>query len=59
MVVDPSEPSIHHAAERGYLARAADESGMTKLTRAGANRVVSPYAIGGHRLALLILSPRW
>jgi voltage-gated potassium channel len=107
VVVDPSEPAIRHAAERGDLAllgdatedevlqragiararglivttandatnmyvvlsarvlspdlyivaRAADESGVTKLTRAGANRVVSPYAIGGHRLAHLMLSP--
>ena len=107
VVVDPSEPAVRHAAERGYLAllgdatedevlqragiararglivttandatnmyvvlsarvlspdlyivaRAADEPGVTKLTRAGANRVVSPYAIGGHRLAHLMLSP--
>lgn len=97
VVVDPSEPAIRHAAERGYLAllgdatedevlqrvgiararglivttandatnmyvvlsarvlspdlyivaRAADEAGVTKLARAGANRAVSPYAIGG------------
>lgn len=39
------------------VSRAADEAGVTKLTRAGANRVISPYAIGGHRLAHLILSP--
>ena len=30
---------------------------MAKLIRAGANRAISPYAIGGHRLAHLILSP--
>jgi voltage-gated potassium channel len=107
VVVDPDEPAIEHAAERGYLAlvgdatedevleqvgirrarglivttgndatniyivlsarvlnpelhivsRAAEEAGVTKLTRAGANRAVSPYAIGGHRLAHLMLSP--
>ena len=107
VVVDPNEPSIQQAAERGYLAlvgdatadevleragirrargliattgsdatnlyivlsarvlnselyivaRAADEAGVTKLARAGANRAVSPYAIGGHRLAHLMLSP--
>ena len=107
VVVDPGEPAIAHAAERGYLAlmgdatedeilqragitrarglivttandatnmyvvlsarvlnpglhivsRAADESGVTKIIRAGANRAVSPYAIGGHRLAHLMLSP--
>ena len=39
------------------VSRAADEAGVTKLTRAGADRVISPYAIGGHRLAHLILSP--
>jgi voltage-gated potassium channel len=39
------------------VARAADEAGVTKLGRAGANRAVSPYAIGGHRLAHLMLSP--
>jgi voltage-gated potassium channel len=107
VLVDPSEPAIRYAAERGYLAllgdatedevlqragigrarglivttandatnmyvvlsarvlrpdlyivtRAADEAGVTKLARAGANRAVSPYAIGGHRLAHLMLSP--
>jgi voltage-gated potassium channel len=107
VVVDPSEPAIAYAAERGYLAllgdatedavleragirrarglivttsndatnvyvvlsarvlapelyivsRAADEAGVLKLGRAGANRAVSPYAIGGHRLAHLMLSP--
>jgi voltage-gated potassium channel len=30
---------------------------VTKLLRAGADRAISPYAIGGHRLAHLILSP--
>jgi voltage-gated potassium channel len=39
------------------VSRAADEAGVTKLARAGANRAVSPYAIGGHRLAHLMLSP--
>jgi voltage-gated potassium channel len=107
VVVDPAEPAVRYATERGYLAllgdasedevlqragiararglivttandatnmyvvlsarvlkpdlyivaRAADEAGVTKLGRAGANRAVSPYAIGGHRLAHLMLSP--
>jgi voltage-gated potassium channel len=107
LIVDPSEPAVRHAEERGYLfvhgdatedavleragirrasglivttgndatnmyvvlsarvlnpglyivSRAADEAGVTKLTRAGANRAISPYAIGGHRLAHLILKP--
>ena len=39
------------------VSRAADEAGVTKLIRAGASRAISPYAIGGHRLAHLILSP--
>jgi voltage-gated potassium channel len=39
------------------VSRAGDDAGVTKLTRAGANRAISPYVIGGHRLAHLILSP--
>jgi voltage-gated potassium channel len=39
------------------VARAMDDTGVTKLMRAGADRAISPYAIGGHRLAHLILSP--
>ena len=39
------------------VARAADETSVTKLLRAGADQAISPYAIGGHRLAHLILSP--
>jgi voltage-gated potassium channel len=107
VVVDPGEPALRHAEERGYLflqgdatedsvleragirragglivtsghdatnmyivlsarvlnpdlyvvSRAVDEASVTKLIRAGANRAISPYAIGGHRLAHLILSP--
>jgi voltage-gated potassium channel len=37
--------------------RAVDESSVPELARAGADRAISPYAIGGHRLAHLILSP--
>ncbi|UZX15523.1 potassium channel protein [Thermus sp. PS18] len=40
------------------VARASDESAIPKLLKAGANRAISPYAIGGRRLAHLILSPR-
>jgi voltage-gated potassium channel len=107
LVVDPGEPAVRAAEERGYLllpgdatedavleragihrarglivttandatnmyivlsarvlnpglhivTRAVDEASVTKLIRAGANRAISPYAIGGHRLAHLILSP--
>ena len=39
------------------VARAGDERTENKLRRAGADRVVSPYAIGGHRLALAMLQP--
>ena len=44
-------PALH------IVTRAVDEASVTKLIRAGANRAISPYAIGGHRLAHLILSP--
>ena len=39
------------------LARASDESAEIKLTRAGANRVVSPYLIGGKRMAQVLIRP--
>jgi voltage-gated potassium channel len=39
------------------ISRAVVESSIPKLTRAGANRALSPHAIGGRRLAHLILSP--
>lgn len=39
------------------VSRAINDSTIAKLRRAGANRAISPYAIGGRRLAHLILSP--
>jgi voltage-gated potassium channel len=39
------------------VARAEEEAAEAKLTRAGANKVVSPYAIGGQRVAQAILRP--
>lgn len=39
------------------VARTATEAAESKLLRAGADRVVSPYVIGGHRLALALLRP--
>jgi voltage-gated potassium channel len=39
------------------VSRAVDEASVAKLLRAGANRAISPYAIGGRRLAHLITSP--
>ena len=38
--------------------RAVDDASVPKLIRAGANRAISPYAIGGRRLAHVMLSPR-
>jgi voltage-gated potassium channel len=44
--------------ERVFIvARAEDELTERKLVRAGANRVVSPYAIGGFRVAQAVLRP--
>lgn len=40
------------------VSRAVDGNAVAKLERAGANRVVSPYAIGGRRMAHLLLNPR-
>jgi voltage-gated potassium channel len=39
------------------VARAEQEGAERKLLRAGANRVVSPYAIGGQRVAQAVLRP--
>ncbi len=39
------------------LARAAEESSILKLTRAGADKVISPYDIGARRMANTILRP--
>jgi voltage-gated potassium channel len=39
------------------IARARTESSQPKLERAGANRVVNPQLIGGHRMAAFALQP--
>ena len=39
------------------LARASDERNEMKLNRAGATRVVSPYLIGGKRMAQVLIRP--
>lgn len=39
------------------VARAEEEGAEKKLLRAGASRVVSPYAIGGQRVAQAVLRP--
>lgn len=39
------------------IARAAHEGAKKKLLRAGANRVISPYQIGGMRMLMSILKP--
>lgn len=44
-------------ADLYIVSRAIDDSSIPKLIKAGANRAISPYAIGGRRLAHLLLSP--
>lgn len=39
------------------VSRAEGEAAEMKLRRAGASRVVSPYSIGGHRVAQAVLRP--
>ena len=39
------------------LARATDEKASQKIKHAGANRVISPYRIGGQRLVQALLRP--
>jgi voltage-gated potassium channel len=39
------------------VARAESDGAERKLVRAGASRVISPYAIGGHRVAQAVLRP--
>ncbi len=39
------------------VARAAEEQAEGKLVRAGANRVVAPTLIGGHRMAVALTKP--
>lgn len=39
------------------ISRASEPGTESKLLRAGANRVVSPYQIGGHRMATVALRP--
>ncbi len=39
------------------VARASSEDTVSKLKRAGADRVVSPYGIGGRQMAVLMLKP--
>ncbi|HEY8226465.1 MAG TPA: potassium channel protein [Pyrinomonadaceae bacterium] len=44
-------PNLH------IVARAAEEQAEPKLIRAGANRVVAPTIIGGHRIAVALKKP--
>jgi voltage-gated potassium channel len=39
------------------VARAESDGAERKLVRAGASRVISPYSIGGHRVAQAVLRP--
>ncbi|MCG6924707.1 MAG: potassium channel protein [Acidobacteria bacterium] len=50
--------SAHFLNEGLFIvARAESEGAERKLLRAGASRVISPYAIGGHRVAQAVLRP--
>jgi voltage-gated potassium channel len=44
-------------AKLHIVARAAEEQAEVKLVRAGANRVVAPTIIGGHRMATALVKP--
>ena len=44
-------PNLH------IVSRAVEEQAETKLIRAGANRVVAPTIIGGHRMAMALTKP--
>jgi voltage-gated potassium channel len=39
------------------VARASDRASIDKLVRAGADEVVSPYGLTGHRMAILAVQP--
>jgi voltage-gated potassium channel len=39
------------------VARVSNAEAESKLRRAGANRVISPYQLGGHRIALALIRP--
>ena len=40
------------------LARSILQENEDKLRRAGADKVLSPYVLGGHRMAIMVLKPR-
>jgi voltage-gated potassium channel len=44
-------PKLH------IVSRAVEESAVPKLIRAGANRVIAPTIIGGHRMAQALMKP--
>ncbi|MCX5872924.1 MAG: potassium channel protein [Deltaproteobacteria bacterium] len=46
---------LHSSLE--IFARAGEEGAQKKLLRAGANRVISPYQVGGMRMVMAILKP--
>lgn len=50
--------TARHMNEKLFIiARAVDEHSVEKLTRAGANNTVSPYEIGGMRIASMMIRP--
>ena len=40
------------------LSRCVKEDSYSKLIRAGANKVMNPYTVGGHRMAEILLKPQ-
>lgn len=48
----------HRRSDLPVIARATEPEAREKLTLAGADRVVSPQLVGGHRLAALASRPR-
>jgi len=40
------------------VARCENEANASRLSRAGASRIISPYTVAGHRMAQAILHPR-
>lgn len=51
LIAHDLNPQLH------IVARAAEEQAESKLIRAGANRVVAPTIIGGHRMAMALTKP--
>jgi voltage-gated potassium channel len=55
LVITLSARALH--PDLTIVARASDAGAESKIERAGATHVISPYAIGGHRIVSELLSP--